>query len=109
MKSSNDTSEQKIVEGKVFAILAYLSALCIIPLIFKRENDFVLSHAKQGLVLFVGEVGVFILSILPVFAWFLKVGLFVLFILSFIGIIAVLRGRYIELPVIADIANKITL
>lgn len=99
--------EAQVVEGKVFAILSYLSILCIIPLIFKKENAFVLSHGKQGLVLFVGEVAVFILSI--VFPWLLKLGIFVFGIFSFIGIIAVLAGRYIKLPVVAGIADKITL
>ena len=105
IKREND---KIVLEGKVFAILSYLFILCIIPLILRKDNDFVLSHSKQGLVIFVAEVGVFILSII----WgegFLKLGLFVLSVLSFIGIIAVLRGQYIELPVVASIADKITL
>ncbi|MCK5216110.1 MAG: hypothetical protein KAR05_12250 [Candidatus Omnitrophica bacterium] len=107
MPRSDSTKEKKVIEGKVFAILAYLSILCIIPLLFKKDNAFVLSHSKQGLVLFVGQVGVFIIHI--IFPWILKPGLFVLGVLSFVGIIAVLRGRYISLPVIAGIADKITL
>lgn len=101
--------DPNILEGKVFAIMAYLSILCIIPLLFKKDNAFVLAHSKQGLVIFVGQVGVFILSILPIFGWFLKVGMFVLLVLSFIGIIAVLQGKQIELPVISRIAEQITL
>ena len=99
--------ESQVVEGKVFAILSYLSILCIVPLILKKENPFVLSHGKQGLVLFVGEVAVFIVSI--VFPWLLKMGIFVFGIFSFIGIIAVLTGKYIKLPVVDRIAEKITL
>ena len=99
--------EQNIVEGKIFAVLGYLSILCIIPLIFKKDNSFVLLHSKQGLVLFIGEVAVFILSI--VFPWILKMGLFVLFTISFLGILAVLQGRKIELPLVAELAEKITL
>lgn len=100
--------DRVVNEGKVFAILAYLAGLCIIPLIFKKDNDFVLSHSKQGLVLFVGEVGVFIIHII-LGSWILKLGMFVLLGLSFIGIIAVLRGQYIKLPVVAEIADNITL
>jgi len=102
------TSQEKtIIEGKVFAIMGYLSILCIIPLIFEKDNDFVLLHSKQGLVLFIGEVAVFILSI--VFPWILKLGLFILFATSFVGILAVLEGRRLELPVVAGLADKITL
>ena len=45
-KAENDKT---IREGKVFAILSYLSILCIIPLILKKDNEFVLAHGKQGL------------------------------------------------------------
>ena len=100
-------SEKIVLEGKVFAILSYLSILCIIPLILKKENEFVLAHGKQGLVIFVAEVGVFILSIL--FPGLLKLGWFILLVMSFIGIIAVLRGQYVELPLISKVADKITL
>ena len=106
-RPSRAPQDGQVVEGKVYAILSYLSILCIIPLILKKENSFVLSHGKQGLVLFVGEVAVFIVSI--VFPWLLKLGIFIFGILSFVGILAVLAGRYIKLPVAAGIAEKITL
>ena len=107
VRPSSGPQDAQVVEGKVFAILSYLSILCIVPLILKKDNAFVLAHGKQGLVLFVGEVAVFILSI--VFPWLLKLGLFIFGIFSFIGIIAVLAGKYIKLPVITEIADKITL
>jgi len=99
---------QQLGEGKVLAILAYLPFFCIIPLLFRRDNPFVLSHGKQGLVIFVGEIGVFIVHII-LGVWILKFGMFILLVLSFVGIIAVLTGRTIELPVISKIADKITL
>ena len=106
-RSSRQHKESEVLEGKILAILSYLSILCIVPLIMKKENDFVLFHGKQGLVIFVGEVAIFIGSI--IFPWLLKPGFFVLFILSFLGIIAVLKGQYLKLPVITEIAEKITL
>ena len=99
--------EKQILEGKVYAILSYLPILCIIPLVFKKDNNFALSHGKQGLVLFIGEVAVFILSI--VLPWILRTGIFILLVISFLGIIEALRGRYVRLPIICDIADKITL
>ena len=101
-------NEKVVREGKLFAILSYLFILSIIPLILKKDNDFVLAHGKQGLIIFIAEVGVFILSII-LGEGFLRFGFFVLSVMSFIGIIAVLRGQYIELPVISKIADKITL
>lgn len=100
-------TDQKVIEGKIFAVMSYLSILCIIPLLFKKDNEFVLLHGKQGLVLFIGQVGVFIISI--IFPWFLKLGFFLIGVMSFVGIVAVLRGLALELPVVARIADKITL
>jgi uncharacterized membrane protein len=102
------SGESQILEGKIFALLSYLSILCILPLLFKRENTFVLQHGKQGLVIFLGEVAVFIIHII-LGPWIFRLGIFIFGIFSFLGIIAVLKGRYVRLPVVADIADKITL
>ena len=80
MRTKNMGDTAQVLEGKVFAILAYLPFLCIIPLVLKKDNDFVLSHGKQGLVIFVAEIGIFILSI--VFAWIFRIGMFILLTLS---------------------------
>ena len=34
-------SKADILDGKMYAVLAYLSIFCIIPLIFKKKNAFV--------------------------------------------------------------------
>lgn len=106
--SSAKNTENQILEGKIFAILAYLSIFCIIPLVLKKDNPFVLSHGKQGLVIFVGEVAVFVIHI-ALGTWILRAGFFLLGLISLWGIIEVLKGCYIKIPVISDIADKITL
>lgn len=98
---------KEVLEGKIFAILSYLSILCIIPLVFKKDNQFALSHGKQGLVLFVGEVAVFIVSVL--FEWIFRPFIFIFGVLSLWGLIWALKGEYVKLPVISNIADKITL
>jgi len=105
-RQSND--DQQILEGKVFAILSYLSILCIIPLVLKRDNAFVLKHGKQGLILFLGEVAVFIIHII-LGLWILRLGMFIFGVLSFIGLIAALQGRDVDLPIVSGLANSITL
>ena len=103
----NGFSKAEVTDGKMYAVLAYLSILCIIPLIVKKKNPFVLAHGKQGLVLFVAEAGTFILSI--VIPWGLTPVLFVLLAFSFWGMVAAIRGTMVDLPVIAGIAEKIVL
>lgn len=101
-------SHQRTVPGTWFAVLAYLSALCIIPLIFQKNNSFVFAHGKQGLVIFVAQVGIFISHIL-LGTWVLILGMLVLSILSVFGIAAALRGRYVAFPGFSRVADKITL
>ena len=108
MTPTKGQKEEEIIEGKIFAVLAYLSILCIIPLVIKKDNKFVLTHGKQGLVLFVGEVAVFITHIV-LGPWILSLGTFIFGSMSLWGIIEVLRGRYLKLPFVAEIADKITL
>ena len=108
MNKRPSDKDQQILEGKVFAILSYLSILCIIPLVLKKDNPFVLKHSKQGLILFLGEVAVFILHII-LGLWILRLGMFIFGVLSFIGLIAVLQGRDAQLPFVSDLANSVTL
>ncbi len=100
-------TKEDVLDGKMYALLSYLSILCIIPLILKKKNPFVLSHGKQGLVLFVAEVGIFIVAIM--FPLLYGPLMFCLLVLSFWGIIAVLRGQTVRLWLAADIADKIVL
>lgn len=105
---SPKSSREEHKENKIFAFLSYLSLLCIIPLIVRKDDPFVMEHGKQGLVLFVGETSVFILHII-LGVWFFKLGIFVFGICSLAGMIAVLRGRSLDIPVITTLAKNITL
>ena len=102
-------SKKDIQEGKFFAIISYISFLCIVSLILKKENKFVLLHAKQGLVLFVIEVVIFIFSIIP-FHWIIKIAVFIFFVvISLIGILQALQGTSRRIPIISDLAEKVVL
>ena len=107
MNKRQSSNDQQILEGKVFAFLSYLSILCIIPLVFKKDNPFVLSHGKQGLILFLGEVAAFIVTI--ILPWMVKPAALLFGVLSFIGLIATLQGRDAKLPIVSGLAESITL
>ena len=99
--------DKEIQEGKVLALLSYLGILCLIPLLLKKDNKFVLFHGKQGLVLFLGELAVGIISIIPFLGWFIGFISIILFgILSLVGIVQVLMGNYWKIPVVAGLAEK---
>ncbi|MDD5561246.1 MAG: hypothetical protein PHT50_03840 [Candidatus Omnitrophica bacterium] len=102
--------ENIIREGKFFAIISYVSFLCIITLILKKDNRFALYHAKQGLVLFVMEVAAFILSIIPLLGWLIGVfGYALFFLVSIWGIMQSALGIYCRIPAVTEISEKVIL
>lgn len=91
-------------ETRIMAAISYVWILCLVPLLLKRDNEYVMYHAKQGLVLFIIEVlGSFIFWI-PVIGWLLWIAVVVLAIMGFL---AALQGKRTDLPVISTLAKKI--
>jgi uncharacterized membrane protein len=102
--------EQQVHDGKFFAVISYVSFLCIITLLLKKDNKFALYHAKQGLVLFVMEVAAFILSIIPFLGWLIGIFGYALFLLvSLWGIMQAGLGISSRIPVITEISEKVIL
>jgi len=100
--------EQEIREGRFFAVISYVSFLCIITLVLKKGNKFALYHAKQGLVLFVMEVVAFILAIIPFLGWLIGIFGYALFLLvSLWGIMQAALGIYCRIPVVSKISQEI--
>ncbi len=101
---------KEVQEGKLFAILAYISILCFVPLVLKKDNRFAYFHAKQGLVLFIGEVLSAVLSVIPFFGTIIKfIALLVFSLVSVGGIIQVLMGQYWKMPYVYTVAEKINI
>ena len=107
---TNLQEEQEIRDGKFFAIISYVSFLCIITLVLKKNNKFALYHAKQGLVLFVMEVAAFIISIIPLLGWLIGVFGYALFLLvSLWAIMQAALGIYCRIPVVTKISEKVVI
>ena len=103
-------NELEIRDGRFFAIISYVSFLCIISLVLKKDNKFALYHAKQGLVLFVLEVAAFILSIIPLLGWLIGIFGYAIFLLiSIWGIMQAALGVYCRIPVVSEISEKVIL
>lgn len=102
--------DSEIKEGKFFALIGYISVLCLVPLILKKDNKFAIFHGKQGLVLFILEVAAAILKSIPAIGELVFSLAFVVFgILSLIGIIKVLMNEYWQMPYVYEIAQKISI
>jgi uncharacterized membrane protein len=100
--------DKTVDEGRWFAVLSYLSFLCIVTFIFKKDNKFALYHARIGLVLFVLEVAVFLLSIIATLSWIQAVGLVIFPLVSLWGMLQAILGRYYRLPLISKFADNVT-
>ena len=102
-------------KNKVFAILAYIGILFVVPLLAARESKFAMYHTNQGLVLFlvavISGIALTIISVIlhfiPVLGWMVSglastalwVGIIVLMVL---GILTAAKGECKPLPVIGD-------
>jgi uncharacterized membrane protein len=100
----------QVFEGKLFAVISYIGILCIVTLLLKRDNKFALYHGKQGLVLFLGEVACFVLAVIPMLGQIISMlGMIIFTITSIICILQALMGKCNRIPVISEIADKISL
>lgn len=106
-----ETSPQLISQDdKVYAALSYMWILCLVPLLMKRDREYVHWHARQGFVLFVGEVIMFFVGMIPFLGWLINFfGSIAALILSVLGIVAALGGRKWEMPIITDYVKKFNL
>jgi len=93
-------------DERLIAALAYI--IFFLPMIVKRDSDFAMFHAKQGLVLLlVSVIGSFILGFIPIIGWMiLPLFSLAVFILGVMGFINALNGKQVELPLIGSYASN---
>jgi uncharacterized membrane protein len=103
-------------DNKIFAIISYLWILCFVSLFAKSDSEFVKFHAKQGVVLFLAWVAVFIFSeILKIITlWRLgyivmSIGNLAILVFAIMGIMHAVNGNMEKLPFIGQYANKLNL
>jgi len=105
-----EVKDKEVKEGMFFAAVGYLFILCLVPLLLKKDNKFAIHHGRQALVLFICEIAALIVFAIPIVGWIISPILLVLFsILSLLGIIQVLMGKYWKMPMVHSIANKMTI
>lgn len=99
-----------IDENRLLAAIGYLGILCLIPLLGKRNSAFAQFHGKQGLVILIAWLILWVANIVPILgqiAWAL--GSLVLLIYVILGIIHALNGDYWEMPILGQYAKQIKL
>lgn len=93
---------------KLFAAIGYLGILCLIPLLLKKDSAFCQHHGKQGLVLLIAWLILWVGNVIPVLGQIVwAVGSVALLILLILGIINALNGKMWEMPVLGEYAKQI--
>ena len=106
------SSDSEVIEqGKIYAFLGYFGILFLVPILAKKDNTFAVFHGKQGLVLFVVEIIVWLLGFIPFLGWYIiwPIGFIFCLIMAIAGMIQALSGKYWKMPLIGDYAEKITI
>src|SRR4030042_3154861 len=86
---SNSSSDDKII-----AAISYIWILFFIPLFLKKDSQFCQFHAKQGLVLFVASILLWIINVIPFLGQIIFFfGGITLLILAILGFINAFQGR----------------
>src|SRR5579872_5645967 len=93
-------ADAKDVEAnKIYAVLAYIGILFLIPLIAAKTSPFAKFHTNQGFVLFLCWIGIGMIGWIPILGWFIAIfGSLALFVFSIMGIIHALQGKMTRLP-----------
>lgn len=108
--SAGSGSDKDAEENKLIAAISYLSILCLVGLLGKKDSIFVQHHAKQGLVLFVIEIGLMVVNIIPILGQIIWLfGSLAVMVLAIMGIINAVQGKKVDLPLIGDLAKKVNL
>ncbi|MBI5913344.1 DUF4870 domain-containing protein [Candidatus Azambacteria bacterium] len=101
------SAPQKTAEKNVLmAVLAYIGPLIIVSYVTAKDDAFVKFHIKQGLVLFVIELGVWVLGMMLWQLWpLLSIVNLATIVLSIIGIINAVKGKEEQLPLVGKFSQ----
>ena len=110
METEKKSANKNIDDDKVIAAIGYLGILCLVPLLAKKDSEFAMHHGKNGLVLLITWLILWVGNIIPLLGqliWFL--GSIVLLVMVIIGISKALSGEKWEMPVLGQYTDKIKL
>lgn len=100
-------ADKDVEENKAVAAIGYLWILCFVPLFAKKDSPFAQFHGKQGFLLFVISIALWIVGWFPVIGWIVWfLGQIAIIILSIMGILKALAGEKWEMPYIGQYAKK---
>ncbi|MEK7607295.1 MAG: DUF4870 domain-containing protein [Patescibacteria group bacterium] len=111
MSEAKNTSSVKIEtnqDARILSAIGYLWILCLLPLLGKRNSEFAQWHGKQGLALTIASFVLWIVAWIPVLGWLVGFfGTMAIIVLTVLGMLNALQGKYWELPYLGTYARKL--
>ena len=96
------------VSARAWAVLSYISFFCFVPLLARRDDAFVLEHARQGLLLFVTSLMLLIIGFTSGIGHVvMHIGSLFLLLFSLMGIYYALTGAHWTMPVLGKPARAL--
>jgi len=94
-----------VEKGKGIAWLSYLWLLWLVPLLAMKDNEFCKFHVKQGIILTILGVAVWVVGWIPVIGWIIAFIVYVyILVMAIMGIINSLNGKYWKMPILGGLA-----
>ena len=109
-KTKINSKKQEETDRKLFAFLATFLTIIgfIIALLVKRDDDYVMFYAKQGLVLFIIQIIAHVASWLPLIGWLASTILWFFFLIVWVlAWINAISGEKRDTWLISNYAKKI--
>jgi fumarate reductase subunit D len=110
-KTSNGSASESANESNQYlATLCYFGIFWVIPFALGKKNEFVLWHAKQGIVLSIAWFAVMMLSWIPIINFFIAFpATILLLVINVLAIMKTWRGEKWELPFLAQYVKTLGL
>lgn len=102
--STDEFTQSDIDANKIYAVLAYIGILFLVPLLAAKESKFAQFHANQGIVLFLAGIACGVVNVIPLLGQIVSIiGYIAVAIFAILGIVNAATGKAKELPLIGQI------
>ncbi|WP_085440052.1 hypothetical protein [Magnetofaba australis] len=109
MKQANQNrfvTTKRGMRSRTMALFSYLGILCLVPMLFNRDDAYVQFHARQGVVLWTwGVLSILALHVPIAGPFFFSFSAMVIALLSLVGICSVLLARAWRIPGVSIVAG----
>lgn len=108
MHEKKEATKEDIEKNKAIAAISYIPPLFLVPLLTAaKDSPYAHFHAKQGFVLFLGEIILGVVMMIPILGWVIGIlGYLLLVIFIIVGLANSLSGKMDKLPLVGDLADK---